>query len=367
MYKLIKIKNGGKAAWYYFLDRGDYSSLNLRLCPGCESKDSARDFVLRLKNEKSLVKTITAGMYEKGSFSYEKRRQFGKSVYKATLEQKKLFLRQINKDFGDFPIQDISEKDVESRLLMQGKSGSWKNSYLETFLDIYKEARWNGIKVPLPSFQKFKRNSKKADVLTDFDIKALFSPGAFSDEGMRLMFKLGLCCGLRLGEMRGARARQIIQAENAFVVDGYINKIGERTNYNKKGSAEKPKFRVAFMPQKLREELESFIERNKLCPDDFLFQSNGKAVSQISAYRAFVKAVKKAGLSIENRKIVPHSLRYTYITRLRSALPGETVRKLAGHSSIEMTDYYTRAALTDLIQELSPTQNCVELRFSGLL
>lgn len=360
MYRLISMKKDGKKSWYYYKEKNEASKLTLYLCEGCETKESALVFVENLKESNCLVKSITAGMFERNSPSYEKRRQFGKSVYQATLDQKKYFLNEINKDFGERRIQEILEKDVEALLLDSQKSGSWKNSYLQTFLEVYREAKWNGIKVEIPCFQKFKRNSKKADVLTEGEIQALFGGKSFSNRALELMFELGLSCGLRLGEMRGVRARQIIFESDAVVVDGFMNKIGERTNYNKKGSSEKPKFRVAFLPTNLRDKLAAYIKQEGLAADDFLFQRNGLPYSQSYAYKSFLRAVKKAGINTEGRKIVPHSLRYTYITRMRSSLPGETVRKLAGHSSIEMTDYYTRASLRDLIEELAPTQAFVE-------
>lgn len=365
MYRLAQVKRGEKTEWYYFLEpaEGERSRLVLYLCEGCQSESRAEAYIQKLGCDARLVKNISAGMYEEKSASYEKRRQFGKSVYKATLDQKKFFLREINNDFGERAIQEISEREVETLLLSKQKSGSWKNSYLETLMDIYREAKWNGIKVALPGFQRFKRNSKKADVLTEDEIKALFEPRNFSNQDLLLMFELGLCCGLRLGEMRAARKRQIIAGSRALVVDGYINKMGERTNYNKKGSREKPKFRVAFLTQSLMERLLERAAQRGLADDDFLFSTDGRPFTQTYAYKNFLRAVKMSGIPTEGRKISPHSLRYTYITKMRGQLSGETVRKLAGHSSIEMTDYYTRASLNDLIEELGPTQKSVELCF----
>lgn len=59
--------------------------------------------------------------------------------------------------------------------------------------------------------------------------------------------------------------------------------------------------------------------------------------------------LKKAGIDTEGRKIVPHSLRYTYVTRMRRILPVEDVQRLAGHTSARMTQYYTRSSIPELI------------------
>lgn len=50
-----------------------------------------------------------------------------------------------------------------------------------------------------------------------------------------------------------------------------------------------------------------------------------------------------------DRKIVPHSLRFTYVTRMRRGLSIEEVQRIVGHSSIEMTQYYTRSSIPELI------------------
>lgn len=49
-----------------------------------------------------------------------------------------------------------------------------------------------------------------------------------------------------------------------------------------------------------------------------------------------------------------HSLRYTYVTKMRTLLSGEIVQKMVGHTSIEMTNYYNRPDLTAAINALQP-------------
>ena len=63
----------------------------------------------------------------------------------------------------------------------------------------------------------------------------------------------------------------------------------------------------------------------------------------------FHNAVKKAGIDTSDRKITMHSLRYTYVTRMRQLYDGELVRKMVGHAQIEMTDYYTRNELDETL------------------
>ena len=64
--------------------------------------------------------------------------------------------------------------------------------------------------------------------------------------------------------------------------------------------------------------------------------------------------MEKSGIEIGNRVLTPHSLRYTYITRMRREVAGETVQKIAGHTSLAMTDHYTRAAIPEMVAAVKP-------------
>lgn len=79
-----------------------------------------------------------------------------------------------------------------------------------------------------------------------------------------------------------------------FIVDGFYRyEEHERTNFNKKGSSEDQKIRVVPIPD----------------------------------------------------NIAP---------TLRREVEGETVRKIAGHNSLAMTDYYTRAAIQEMVEAVKP-------------
>ena len=74
----------------------------------------------------------------------------------------------------------------------------------------------------------------------------------------------------------------------------------------------------------------------------------------------FTRQLKIADIEKETRKLTPHSFRFTYVTRMRRGLSAETVQKLAGHSSVEITEYYTRAAIPEMVagpKEAVPAAN----------
>ena len=77
----------------------------------------------------------------------------------------------------------------------------------------------------------------------------------------------------------------------------------------------------------------------------------------------FRDILEKSGIEVGNRVLTPHSLRYTYITRMRRNVAGETVQKIAGHSSINMTDHYTRADISGMVAAVQPATDAANELF----
>ena len=237
--------------------------------------------------------------------------------------------------FGTYDIRKIKVSEIENRLLKDKKhSGSWKNQYLEAFSDIYSETTFVCPQQVLkPQFLRFARNSKKADIFTSEELKKLLSREVWPNESIYLMYCLIAVCGLRLGEARGIRARQFMRDEKMLIVDGFCRNYNERTNYNKKGSNENRKIRVVPVPEKVFNLVTSFIDRKRIKNDEFVFLTpEGNIFRSDSARYFFYKAIGKAGIIKNGRKLVPHSLRYTYVTLMRGQLDVQSVQKMVGHT-----------------------------------
>lgn len=162
--------------------------------------------------------------------------------------------------------------------------------------------------------------------------------------------------GLRIGEVRAIQLRQFIFERNALVVDGFCKSSGERTDYNKKGNDEDKKWRVSFAPTSTIRQIIEYVNAHNIGIDDFVFaHEDGRSLRREYLEDVFTRQMKKAGIEKGDRKLIPHSFRFTYVTRMRRELPAEIVQKLAGHSSVEMTDYYTRAAIPEMVAALEST------------
>ena len=350
----LKEKDG---KWYYITKDSVTGKQVSKLCKYCKTKEEARDFIKKMALRSAnpyLIKNIAKDMYEPGSDHLTILASRGKRPVAITISLKRTFVIFIIQEFGSIDIRHLAVRDVLKRLMNDKfHSGSWKNSYLSILSEIYD---YTVFKCPSPvlrpQFLSFARNSRKSDVFFTDEIVRLFKLENWEDYDMYLMFLIIYSCGLRLGEARGLKVNQILFEDKVLVVNGFCSRNGERINHCKKGSDTDRKIRVAPLPQHVLDELKLFITQRQKKADDFLFIVKGKPVQPEYARRYFVKAVEKAGISRKDRKLVPHSLRYTYVTKMRRNLDIESTQKIVGHASPDMTEYYTKSAVQDLIDSL---------------
>jgi integrase len=309
-------------------------------------------------------------MYIPGSDHVSRRLQFGKSVDPETMADCRRYTRKILDQWVDFSLGVLAVDMVMSYLFKVPRSGKWKNRFLEILREVFSESSWYGCTVQKPHFQRFATNPKKADIFTTEELDRLFRPENFPSDLFYLFFLLCLSAGMRLGEVRAVRAKQILFDRKVLIIDGFCKKDGQRTVYNKKGTPEEPKFRLVFLPDRTLEKMRSWIESQAIGPEAFCFTNNGKPVRKELAETVFYKALQNAGFiprpekreknkrgdgrkkeerkklkPPDGRKLVPHSLRYTFVSRMRRELSAVELLPMTGHTSVEMVDYYNRKAL----------------------
>lgn len=335
-----------------------------KLCRNCTSLNEAKMFVDKVfekKNEQYLIKNISKEMFFSGSLHMQRLEAFGKELDLKTIKQKRHIIDIICEKFGDYSIKKITVRDIETYLLKDTHSASWKNMYIDTFGSIFDETHWKcDTPVNRLPLKRFTRKSRKADILSKQEMSQILQVKNFSCMRDYLFFLTMALCGLRMGETRGIKVEQFDFVSNILVVNGFIKHDGTRTCYNKKGSEEDTKIRIVPIPEFLRTMILSYITYNHFAADDYIFADElGFIPTTDHMDWIFKKAVKYSGINKGNRKIVPHSFRFTYVTRLRSTVPAETVQKIVGHSSVEMTEYYTRFSLEDLKDGIKPAKEAV--------
>ena len=379
-YHLFKksVQSKGKTVhkWYYYWNDPVTGVMRQKVCKGCKTQAEAYAFVSALPplfvEEKITIAKIAEWMYIPGSTHLERMKKLGKQYTYETLKCKRGLLDIFLAKFGDMELKDLTIPMVIDFLTEDPHSGSWKNNFLTVVGDVYAEAPFMGLPyIPAPQFPKFRRNSIKKDVFTTDELNILFDESLWInlsstkyanhpqfDEGHKAIYLMFLCCikcGLRIGEAIGARVNQFLFDQGMFVVDGFYrhNQL-LRTNYNKCGSEEDKKIRVAPLPEDFSLIIQKYIAENHLSGDDFVFQRYNKPIRKWLAEEWFRRAVASSGIKTKNRVLTPHSLRYTYITRMRRDVAGETVQKIAGHTSLAMTDHYTRAAIPEMVEAVKP-------------
>jgi integrase len=389
--------------WYYYYIDQNGKQIQKSCGKGIKNRSDAEDFIrtfpdygdpAAVAQGRVLIKTIAGDMYIPGSAHYKRRAELGKSTDLNTMREARGIIKKITADFGDLYIDDLDAIMVTKRLLDLDWSGSRKNRYIQVLGEIYQEAIWYGSKVVPPKFPTFRRNVRKADIFTPAELNQIFVPENFPSEMMFLFFLCCLSAGLRLGEARAIRQKQILFDRKVLIVDGYCKQNGDRTNYNKKGSPDNPKFRIVFLPDMTIERLEEFTSERGLQPEDLVFTTApGIPIRSEWAEDIFDRALIKAGLAIDlkkldreakrtiregnkplcgisyketdyrkrnifivdGRKLVPHSFRYTYVSLMRRELSANELQPLTGHTSVDMVDYYNRKVLDLALAGLPPS------------
>ena len=373
-YNLFQKKTIGKKGkivkkWYYwYIVNGVQKQ---KVCKDCATKAEAVAFVNKLPpliKDFRTVRSIAENMYLPNSEHVKRREAFGRSVVPETLKEARIYVDAIIEKWGDYDIRQIDTRAVGNYLIEMPRSGSWKKRYISILGEIFDEALWYGVKVSRPIFPRFTKKAGNADIFSSEELRKLFNRDNFEgrkvdSDTLHLFF---LCCvfaGLRLGEARALRPKQFLFEENALVIDGFCKADGTRTNFNKRGSETDKKIRIVLLPQMLIQKISKYVTERGKNSDDFLFTFCNAPLRREYLEDIFEGALKKAGISTENRKLTPHSLRYTYVTKMRRTLPIDIVRKLVGHTDDKMTDYYTRASLEDGLAGIADTKSAVEHLF----
>jgi integrase len=401
VFKKPKINRVGKpfSRWYYYFYDQNGKKIQ-KACPKCRNRSDAESYIRTLPplnplgadNPETPVRIIAETMYIPGSAHVDRRRQLGKSINRDTILECRNYISLIIEKWGNRALKSIETDEILNYLFTVKRSGSWKNRYLSVFKELYAEAPRYGCKAPSPDFPRFALHKKKADIFTTSELKAFLNPENFPNDMFFLFFLLSLSGGLRLGEARGVRLKQFIFTHKALIIDGFCKENGERTNYNKKGSEENPKFRIVLLPDYTLLKVLEYIQKNPIEPDDFLFTYHGKPVKQNTAELVFIRALVKAGLTLppavltengtlkkgvivkrknitpDGRRLVPHSLRYTYVTRMRRELSAKELQPMTGHLTEEMVDYYNRIDFEEAMSSLPKAETALQnlLNFTAL-
>jgi integrase len=358
LFRKPRVKNGKTIHkwYYYFVANGKQIQ---KSCKRCATKAEAEAFIQKLPrrsgNNAVLVKTVVETMFIPGSDHMKRRIQLGRPLDLRTMAEARYKMAIITELWGERTLESLTVEEVGNYLFSLEKSGSWKILFVNNLKEVYAEAAWHGCRIPVPVFPRFARKVKKADIFTTEELKKLLVPENFPSEETYLFFLCLLSGGLRLGEAAGMRVKQVLFESKALIVDGFIKYDYTRAPYNKKGSEEHPKARIVPLPDITLGKLKEHIDKNNYHDEDYIFRACRDRTRPVDSYYIQItlhRAMAKAGINPDGRKLVVHSFRYTYVTRMRRELPADVVMKLAGHTTVGMTEYYNKKVIDTSLKQL---------------
>ena len=229
----------------------------------------------------------------------------------------------------------ISKTDIESfilQLIKWNRSGSTINVYLHALNFFYQEVLGKKLLINIPLIKTRKR---LPEFLTQEEMKRFLN--VIENPKHRLMTILTYGAGFRVSEVVSLR----------------VNDLDLTSGYGWVRNGKGGKDRMFIIPEKLKDELKKWINKNSLRSEDWLFSGYNQQHYSDSSIRMIVeKARKKAKIA---KQISPHSLRHSFATHLlENGYSLIEVNRLLGHSQIETTMVYTHLANPRLCNVKSP-------------
>lgn len=203
-----------------------------------------------------------------------------------------------------------------------------------------------GIILPKKTIER--QNVNEVDPFTDGEIKLILEN---SDNNMRIIFLMGICSGLRRGEILGLRLGDVDLQKGEVSVNGSLKRtriIENDGTYENVTIYEDPKtknsFRKVPISDILNRELKKYINNIrekwlklglKLDENSYIFTTETcSIIDGTNLLRTWNRTLSRAG--VRYRKF--HNTRHTFATKLfEQGVPLKTVQMLLGHANISIT------------------------------
>ena len=365
-------------------------------------KENDREFLaVRAEAESMTIAKMADSMFCDGSGYLKRRKEDGFIKEGATLKDIRGYLNNfIVKYYGSMKPEEIDPAAVDRDLLGMDRSSSWRNRAVSVLNWILDEAVLLKMIKFKPALKYYRRTAKKKSILSKAELASLFPDdfdalakiwdrsGEATCEGFMFgaFFALVASTGLRNGEARAVSPSQLILSDGekiarmagpdgreidkpfgdtdkkivyGLLIDRMYNREDKIVRHLKKGDDEgNKKLRVDIIPRKTVRYLKHWMAiRPPSSSPDLLFTFSGLFNKKPGSERRIrgeyvIKrleiGLKNAGVDTEGRILKPHSLRYTYNTKMRRKISEDRLRLMMGHDYKGMTDYYTVISLSEL-------------------
>ncbi|EDM76675.1 Phage integrase [Plesiocystis pacifica SIR-1] len=233
--------------------------------------------------------------------------------------------------FGELRLDEIRARDIDryiTRKHADGLSTSTISNHLIVLKRLLNVARRWELLDRIPEIPTPKKPAR-TDFLSKDEARALL---VGAEEQWRSLVLLGLRTGLRLGELRGLRWRDVDLEGGQVRVEQAVTNAGIGTPKSGKG-------RSVPLARDIREALAVRRGPRRRKPDTLVFaQSDGRPLAHNTIGRALTRAAEAAGIE---RRITPHVLRHTFASHaVLAGVPIRIVQGWLGHADITMTMRY---------------------------
>jgi integrase len=369
-YTLLERKTRQGEGVFYVRFYDPRTGKRVALSTGESTKGRARDFAENLIGQGAIrdprLEDFTGDFFRWGSCpwiarQHAKGRSFGQ--YQARTRRAHLDNHILPK-FGKRRLSELTRPAIESWLIALPLSNQSKNHVLYTFRIVLREAKSERLlrENPLQEAEPLGRNPRRRDVFTMDELKLLFPKTkeklleVWKTEKWGTLFMVLATTGIRSGEARALQWRHLLSG--GWLLVEQACKMDKTIGRTKTGEE-----RVVALPRRTLTALESWKKHSPFQdPQHFVFfgTAEDRPLNVESVTHFLPGAMKRAGVQITGRNLVPHSLRHTYNTIMRRVLPEEILRKLTGHKSPEMTALYDHPAVNDRILQLEGARDLVE-------
>jgi integrase len=317
---------------WYLSGRQVWRSLHTR-CP-----DEARKVFEELNRQWSRKRPRTLSSFfsdflERAPLSYRPK----------TVKAYSLAFRSFERIIGNKRLKDVVPSDVEEFKWARSKEVSpvSVNIELRTLRAAFAEAKRLKVVEENPSngVKPVRAPEKEGAYLCQPELATLL--GVVEDMEFRSLIKFAVFTMMRLGEITSLRWE---------AVDLQRREIHIRSNGEFRVKSGKPR----LVP--MNDWVHAFLA-SKERSGEFVFSRNGNPLKGMSVSHRFKKYVRKAGLS---DRIHFHSLRHSGISWLaNNGVPQPFIQRIAGHSSLKVTDIYTHVQEASLFRAVNsfPSMN----------
>jgi integrase len=372
-FSLTKRKVGKKTVYYYIA----YNETGIRkkYSTGCTTKTQAMAYVMDLFKRNALIpsrektEVLVLNFQEYATPWWTKdcdyikgEKERGRNLSEQYIYTNRHLLKNhILPYFGEISLFEITTPKLEKwqRSLMEEKGLAPKsaNNILSILSVMLEEARRQQL-IPINPCKEVRALANKTTVrgiLSLEEAKDMLTNLAYWDNPAAYSASLlASCTGMRLGEIRALRGCDIR--------DGYIHIEHSVDLHGALKSTKTGDSRDIPLPPRLMEALLKM--KSQIDTEDRLFSVAGVPMSSASIRDGLYRALKAKGISTEERKernITFHSWRHFLNSQLLShGITGEKTRKITGHATESMTEYYAHFLVEDFRDVLNITESIVE-------